>query len=356
MDQLQPSIEEIGCWAEQAFAKKNMTKIFINTAIVLAMSALTQQALACASCGCSLNSDWGTQGVSNQEGFSLDVRYDSLNQNQLWSGTGKTNAQSAVGTQNPATGKFAEVEDFTKSQTITPVLDYNNGKDWGVSLSLPYVIRNHSTSGTSADGVSIGSNGDAYASQASGIGDVRVVGRYFGFSEQQNVGIQFGLKLPTGKTNQLASDGATQVDPGLQLGTGSTDLILGAYFHDNINQNWGYFSQVMYQTAIKNGMAFGLSYRPGNSVNINGGLRYEGFDVIKPTLQINTRFVQKDSGDAADTFSTGGTLVYVTPGFIVPIDETLSVYSNLQIPMYQNVNGIQLTPRYIFSLGAHLNF
>jgi hypothetical protein len=48
--------------------------------------------------------------------------------------------------------------------------------------------------------------------------------------------------------------------------------------------------------------------------------------------------------------------VYVTPGFIVPIDETLSVYSNLQIPMYQNVNGIQLTPRYIFSLGAHLNF
>jgi hypothetical protein len=91
-------------------------------------------------------------------------------------------------------------------------------------------------------------------------------------------------------------------------------------------------------------------------VNINGGLRYEGFDGIKPTLQINSRFVQKDSGDAADTFSTGGTLVYVTPGFIVPINESLSVYSSLQIPVYQNVNGIQLTPSYIFSLGAHLNF
>lgn len=338
-----------------------MKKNVLAAAIVLAMSGTSQQALACASCGCSLNSDWGTQGVSTQEGFSVDVRYDTLNQNTLWAGTGKISPTAAAATLNPTTGSYAEVENFTKSQTLTSTLDYNNGQSWGVSVSVPYVTRDHSTSGTSRTGGIIGSNLDGYTSQTNSLGDVRVVGRYFGFSEQQNFGVQFGLKLPTGRTNQMSSDGGAVVDPGLQLGTGTTDLILGAYYHDNLNQNWGFFTQAMYQTALTtynmpNQLAGQTSYRPGNSLNLNGGLRFEGYDWIKPTIQLNARFVQKDSGDAADKFSTGGTLLYLTPGFILPVNDKVSVYTSLQIPVYQNVNGIQLTPSYIFSLGAHVNF
>ncbi len=354
MDQLQPFIEEIGCWAEQAFAKKNMTKIFINTAIVLAMSALTQQALACASCGCSLNSDWGTQGVSNQEGFSLDVRFDTLNQNQLWSGKGKISSAAAAQTTNTQTQSNAEVENFTQSHTLNATLDYSSGESWGVSVVLPVIQRSHETFGASDLGVVDAANG--YASRTTGVGDVRVLGRYFGFTEQKNVGVQFGLKLPTGRTNQMSSDGATAVDPGLQLGTGTTDMVLGVYAHDNLNQDWGYFTQALYQRALNSSTMAAGDFRPGNSLNLNAGVRFEGYESLKPTLQVNARVVQRDSGSAADTYATGGTLVYVTPGLIAPITDKLAVYSNLQIPVYQNVNGIQLTPRYIFSLGAHLNF
>ena len=56
-----------------------------------------EQVLACASCGCSLNADWGTQGLSTQAGWSLDLRYDYLNQNQLWSGTNKISPVVAAG-------------------------------------------------------------------------------------------------------------------------------------------------------------------------------------------------------------------------------------------------------------------
>ena len=45
-------------------------------------------AFACASCGCTLSSDWENIGFSSSSGFKIDLRYDYLNQNQLRSGTG----------------------------------------------------------------------------------------------------------------------------------------------------------------------------------------------------------------------------------------------------------------------------
>ena len=197
----------------------------------------------------------------------------------------------------------------------------------------------------------------AYGSSASGLGDVRVIGRYFGFSEQKNFGIQFGVKLPTGQKNQVSSSGNhTPVDPGLQLGTGTTDLILGAYRFDNLSANWDYFAQASLQTVVKSSMMAAGSYMPGSSMNLNFGVRYQGFEAFIPTLQINARYAKPDSGEAADTYATGGKLVYLTPGVIVPITEKFSAYGNVQLPIYQNVNGIQLAPKYILSVGARMAF
>ena len=340
--------------------KINMPSLFEGKRGVLMTALLVSSSgvMACASCGCSLNSDWGTQGLSNQAGWSADIRYDYLNQNQLRSGTKKISPAVAATTTNSQTGQNAEIEKFTKSQTITATLDYNNGEAWGISLVAPTVNRQHSTLGVGGDGYSV-SNG-AYDSKASGVGDIKVIGRYYGFSEQKNIGIQLGFKLPTGKTNQVANDGSTSVDPGLQLGTGTTDIIVGAYYHDNWSDDLSYFGQVLYQRALNSSnmanAGNGTSYRPGDSWNVNAGLRYEALDWIQPTLQINSRFVKADSGVAADTYATGGTLVYLTPGAIIPVGKSASIYSSVQLPIYQRVNGVQLTPSYIFSVGAKFNF
>ena len=335
-------------------------KKYTPIALAIAMALPTSAAFACASCGCTLNSDFGSQGLSTSSGWSVDVRYDTLNQNELRTGTGTISATAAASTPNPTSGSNAEVEKFTDNKYLTTTLDYNNGDTWGVSISVPYIDRSHSTLGVNGDGVSAADG--AYDSTASGIGDVRVLGRYYGFSEEKKFGIQFGLKLPTGNTKQtaLATDGSgpVDVDPGLQLGTGTTDAILGVYYFDNLNQDWDYFVQAQFQSALNSSTmgAASLSYRPGDSVNLSGGMRYHGFEAFTPTVQINARTVNADSGDAADKYATGGTLVYFTPGVIVPVTAAVSVYSNVQIPIYQNVNGIQLAPTSIFSIGARIAF
>jgi hypothetical protein len=48
--------------------------------------------------------------------------------------------------------------------------------------------------------------------------------------------------------------------------------------------------------------------------------------------------------------------MYLTLGGIVPVSETVVPYLNLQLPVYQNVNGIQLTPKYTLSVGAKFSF
>jgi hypothetical protein len=321
--------------------------------------------MACASCGCSLNTDIGTQGMGMTEGWTLDIRYDFLNQNKLRSGTKPISQSAAAATGN-------EVENYTQNNYVTGSLDYNNGESWGVTAILPYIMRNHSTFGAFADGSAPPEQGDgAYTSKTAGVGDVRIIGRYFGLAEQKDWGLQYGVKLPTGarnKTGSLVAGGQTMVDPGLQAGSGSTDLIVGAYKFGFISdsEDWGYFAQLQYQAAVMvqsvptnapnpDGV-YGGTYRPGNSANMNLGVNYQGFEKWVPTLQLNVLNKKVDSGTAADTFATGGTLAYLTPGLLYRVSEKTQLYANVQLPIYQNVNGIQIVPSYIASMGVRVYF
>lgn len=327
-------------------------------AAVLAAAPLTS-ALACASCGCSVNTDWSAQGLSTTPGWSLDVRMDWLNQNRLRMDTQSISASRAAQVTNTQTGDPAEVELYTKNRYLTAVFDYNDGKSWGVSVSVPSIDRRHSTLGSGSDGRTFDAQNGAYTSSGSGLGDVRLVGRrYFNLSEQHSFGLQFGLKLPTGATRQLGDDGQSVVDPGLQRGTGTTDMIVGAYdfgllFED---PNWSYFGQATLQAALRHSTMAAGSYKPGDSLNLSVGARYLGFEGFIPSVQFNARAARRDAGEAADTFATGGTLLYLTLGGLMPMSQRLSAYSNLQMPVYQRVNGVQLTPRYILSVGAKYSF
>jgi hypothetical protein len=349
-----------------------LKKLVVAMALVLPAAG----AMACASCGCSLNTDIGTQGMGSSQGWTFDLRYDTLNQNQLRSGTGSISPGQAVNTINPKTGSPAEVEGFTQNNYVTASLDYNDGENWGVTAVLPYIMRTHMTYG-SAD--SIGGDGgwptgtNGYTSQASGFGDMKIIGRYFGLAEQKDWGFQFGVKLPTGNNSQTAvgnSGGTVAVDPGLQLGTGSTDAIIGVYKFGYIPQaeNWGYFANAQYQATVKpnnvpstiaaiNAVGgVGNSYRPGNALNINLGVNFQGWEKWVPTLQFNYLYKNADSGTAADTWATGGTLLYATPGVLYRLTDKTQVYANVQLPVYQNVNGIQLVPSYIASMGIRVHF
>jgi hypothetical protein len=302
-------------------------------------------AFACASCGCSLSSDWDSQGVSTSQGLKLDLRYDYVNQKQYRSGN------KAV-TYDPAT--FQENETYTRNHYYTVGLDYSFASVWGVNVLLPYIVRKHETNGEPGTDLAAG----AGLQDTSKIGDAKVIFRYAGFADR-SFGVQFGLKMPSGSHTETFASGFNAgelVDQGLQPGTGSTDLILGAFYSGSLNRDWDYFTQGIYQTVLNHTDV----YKPGHSLNVNVGLRYQGFERITPQLQINTRLISKDSGDYGAGWAiddnTGGRIAYLSPGVTIPVNDKVKLFAFVQVPIYQHLNGYQLAPKYLASLGARIGF
>lgn len=126
-----------------------------------------------------------------------------------------------------------------------------------------------------------------------------------------------------------ASDGSTPGIGGGQYDTSTSDAIMGPYYNNAINQNWGYSALVMYQTPLYSTD----NYRPGNILNGSLGLRYVGFDMFVPQLQLNVRDLQRDTGANADTVSTGGTLLYISPGIVAAVSDRISIYAFVQVPV-----------------------
>ncbi len=298
--------------------------------------------LACSSCGCTLSSDWENQGISAEPGFRVDLRYDYINQNQLRHGSGKANAGDAMAAAG--NGQVGELETYTRNHYYTLGLDYTFDRSWGIDVQIPYVDRAHGTK--PFNGVDFDPE---ITSHSRSIGDVKVMGRYQGLSADGDTGLMFGAKLPTGR-HDVAFGTGDPLDRSLQPGSGSTDVILGAYRFGSLNKNWDWFAQGLYQQAV----ATKDEYRPGNSFNMNLGLRYMGLDSAMPLLQINARTVRPDSGANADSQNTGGKIVYLSPGLTVPVTQSTRLYGFVQLPLYQHAVGFQLAPRWNASIGINV--
>jgi hypothetical protein len=325
--------------------------------IAVTILLLPDTLLACASCGCTLSSDWGSLGFSTSYGLKFDLRYDYLNQDQLRSGASKISPEKASQIVN--NGDPQEVEKYTKNNYLTLGLEYNINPDWGINVQVPYINRSHSTLGTASDGSTPGDGGGQYDSKTSNIGDIKAIGRYQSFiSAMHNLGVLFGVKLPTGSHSESGTStdstapGPVAIDRGLQPGTGTTDLIVGIYYFDDLSMNWGYFTQALYQKALYSSD----NYEPGDGINVNLGMRYVGFPYVKPQMQLNFRYVLHDIGQNADEISTGGILLYLSPGIVIPLIKQASLYGFAQLPIYQNVNGVQLTPLFSVSAGIRASF
>jgi hypothetical protein len=324
----------------------------LPAALALAVAAAPGLAHACAACESTLSRDWETQGISGNQGFIADLSYNYLNQNRQHYGTGA--ASPALIDRQLNAGQ--EVEDYTRTQTLTASLMYNDDT-WGASVHIPYLKRTHGTFGNTAP------LGSSYSSSSdSGIGDVRVTGKYTGWSEDRSSGAIFGVKLPTGNNHANFSTGTaagTPLDASLQIGTGSTDIILGGY-------TTGAFGHHIWfvQGTLQRAVAIQNNYRPGDTITLNTGIRYGGFGArVSPMLQLNIVNRQLDSGANATPpdavtggASTGGTLVYLAPGASIQAGGGATLYGFVQLPVYQRVNSLQLVPKYMATLGARMAF
>jgi len=296
---------------------------------------------ACGACGCTLHTDWAAQGMARGAGFRLDLRYDYFNQDDLREGT-RSLERSTFELPNDR-----EVQEKTLNRILTLGLDYSSGGPWGVSVSVPLVNRYHATLAPGDE--------DPSFSRRQGLGDIRVLGRYQGFLGSRAFGVQAGLKLPTGGSRQAFNGGpraGEPLDAGLQLGTGTTDLLLGCFGFGRLGGSWEAFGQVLFQKPLSEARGF----KPGDGLNANAGARYTGFGALTPHLQVNLRAEGRESGENADRENSGATLVYLSPGATFQVARGFQVYAFVQIPVAQRVTGLQVEPRSSLSLGVHWTF
>jgi hypothetical protein len=318
---------------------------------------LCTSAHAYASCGssfCAVNTHWDTQGLVNDEGLRIDLRYSYAKADTLLSGSHKITASSPDGTGQ------GEIENLhTINQLLNMNVDYAINQKWNVALDLPVVMRDHSHT---FDAV-----GSSFSQQArfNELGDIRIIGKYKLASAEHHSGsgITFGLKLPTGATNKTMTppDPANPTAPyalerSSQPGTGSTDLLLGAYYHNDIEDSplgWFVSGQAQSATSTKD------NYRPGNSLNLDAGAHYVLTPGLTGLLQLNGQYKSRDTGLFANPAS-GGHSLNLSPGLSYRVAPMTRVYSFVQIALLQYANSDpaapadstgQLTAPWSFALG-----
>jgi hypothetical protein len=80
----------------------------------------------------------------------------------------------------------------------------------------------------------------------------------------------------------------TPLDASLQAGTGSIDVIVGAYCFQAVSHDFDAFAHVQFQSAVAHKQDQpGIDFRPGNTATISFGLRYEENPKWIPQLQLN---------------------------------------------------------------------
>ncbi len=319
--------------------------------ILLLCSLIPGEALACA-CGCSIF-DVGSTSLLPKEGDHGGVVYfewDHSDQNQNWSGTSKApaanNGDKQIATEWYVVG-----------------MNYMINRDWGVGVRIPTANRAFTTDTNFVPPDST-TPGGVQTYHASVVGDIELMGMYTGLSKDMSKGLIFGVKLPTGTYTTPNFDRDTQI------GTGSTDLILGGFWRGIITGDnaWQYFSQIKYQQPVLTSTTADGDYRPGASVDGAAGITYNNwyhvgpFDKVAPLLQLIVSHREHDSGLASNPGDSGYDRLFISPGIDITkvIDDehnrTFKLYGDVEVPVYQRENGNQLVAPYLFKIVAGYTF
>lgn len=285
---------------------------------------------ACA-CGCGVFDVATSSMFPEGAGGTAFLQFDYQDQNHNWNGT----------SQAPnANNDDKEI----KTYFTTLGFQYMFNSSWGVEAEVPYDFRTFKTD--------VG-GGDIVTKNWNQLGDIRVQGIYTGFFADQSAGVTFGLKLPTGSYT-FDSD---VVDRDTQIGTGSTDILLGGFYRGNLdsNQKWDWFAQGLLDvpTLIQD------QYRPGVELDTAAGIDYKGFSIgrvrISPVAQAIFSYRSSDSGDAADPSDSGYERLMLSPGIEFHI-HPVKIYADVEIPVFQNFTGNQVAAPVLFKVSMSYMF
>jgi hypothetical protein len=181
-----------------------------------------------------------------------------------------------------------------------------------------------------------------------GFGDV-LVGVQYGVwkAPAHLLSARAALKVPTGEFRLINGFDRSINDPTLQPGTGSWDFAAGADFtrYNVLGLDWTLSGS--YQANSTNE----LQYRFGDDAIASVGASRTLVGRLGGSLQVKYWHKGRSTFLGGPVPSTGGTLVYLTPGLRLAAPAAMSAYAFVQVPVYRFVNEAQLTPRLALYLG-----
>ncbi len=285
---------------------------WLRAAAVMLFFAMLQadRAAACSMCRCSdpVFSALG-QGLYTQFGFHVALDWYRLDQSQ---GAG---------------------EDFEAQvrNTVAATLSYSWRERLTFVAQIPYTFNQL----TEADGVQT----------ANGLSDpafflyARLWSSNFGpgLGRRAWISAVVTVKTPWG-ANDVTEDGE-RLDEHVQPGTGATNVSGGLSGLYLLDANSSLYASAAYTGTGRN--AFGYKY--GDNVQANLIYERKLTEWLNGVLELNFLDAKKDQIDAAGVPDpdTGGQTLYLTPRIGINIVRGLVARAAVQIPVWENLNGIQ---------------
>ncbi len=303
------------------------------------MMTLGSAVPALASCGsafCSVNTDLHSLKGAVQPGWNYRLQFEYIDQDQLRSGTDEIGV-------DVVDEHHVELRTINRNWLIG--LDYGINERWGVGLTVPFVDRDHKHlhHHHGEELIERWSMGE--------LGDLRAQGRYQltgGDPNHASSALHFGLKLPTGEHDIRNRDG-DQAERSLQPGSGTTDLILSLNAIKPLGAGSSLFADLSVQLPLNKAD----EYRPGRLFQADVGWSHLLANKVSLYVQANLAHKTRDSGAESEPDNSGSTKLSISPGVGYALSRAVLVYGFLQLPIYQDVNGVQSTFDYALSLGIH---
>jgi hypothetical protein len=299
------------------------------------LAASPRPGWACA-CGCGVYEVGAGSEAPQGAGQMLFLENDFQDQNRNWHGS-----STAPAADNP--------DRDIRTDFVTAGFQDMFNRDWGLQLDVPYERRHFATTGGAT-------GGDPVDLNWSGVGDLRLEGLYTGFSEDLSSGLTFGVKLPTGSFTH--NDAFGDIDRDTEIGSGSTDLLLGAFHRGRFTHapRWVWFTQAGLDVPALTRD----DYRPGTEVDAAAGVYYQawtsGASGLTPVLQFKATERTSDRGaNASNPVASGFQRLLAAPGLEFDA-RGFTVNAEVGLPVWQHFTGDQLAASVLLKISVSRRF
>ncbi len=196
-----------------------------------------------------------------------------------------------------------------------------------------------------------------------GIGDIVLMSQFNILNNvDRKASIGGGIKFPTGSIGEFNETLDLLLPPDLQPGTGAWDFIAVAQFLENnvFFENLNLSAGTTYRiTTAAPRFDQQQQYKFGNILQSFVGFNrpiYLDKALITPQITARYRYAFHDQTNGFKTTNTGGHWVYLIGGVETFFNKKFGISLTAEVPVYWNLEGVQLTTTYKLIGGVVFNF